>query len=99
MKIASARVQCRERLLTDVVLATIEDDLVAPLTAPNLLQRVNDLQPELPALHRLGHRNVLDVTDKTRRPDELAFHKDGPASDNLTMLDSRENRRIDPLCL
>jgi hypothetical protein len=50
-------------LLTYVVLATIKDDLVAPLTPPNLLQSVDDLQPELPALHRLGHRNVLDVTD------------------------------------
>lgn len=69
--------------LTYVLLAAVENDLVASRAATDLLERVDEVQAQLAALHRLGHGNVLDVTHKTAAAKELALHDNGAYSDDL----------------
>jgi hypothetical protein len=69
--------------LTYVVLATIQYNLVHPLAPPDLLQRVDDLQPQLSALHGFGHGDVLDMPNKPGTSHKLALHDDRAASYDL----------------
>lgn len=73
----------RPATLTYVLLATVQDDLVHPLAPPNLLQRIDDLQSQLPPLHGLGHRDVFDMPDKARVADKLALYNDRAACYDL----------------
>lgn len=68
---------------TNVVLAAVQDNLVAAARASNLLERIDEVEAELAALHRLGHGNVLDVPDDAGPTQELALDKDGAHSNEL----------------
>jgi hypothetical protein len=68
---------------TNVVLAAVQDDLVAATRAGDLLKRVDEVEAELTTLHRLGHGNVLDVSDDAGPTQELALDKDSAHSNEL----------------
>lgn len=59
--------------LTYIILATIQDDLVAALTSAYRFEGIDDLQAQFAPLSGLGYRNVLDMTDNTTRSEELAL--------------------------
>lgn len=72
-----------KRRLTDIGLAAIEDDLVAPCRATNLLKSVDEVQTESTSLGSLGHSNILNVSDNSASTCELALDKDCSHSHKL----------------
>jgi hypothetical protein len=69
--------------LTDVVLATVQNDLVAPHSLAYGVQGVDDPQAEFTPLHRLGDGDVFYVAYQPCVPQELALEDDAADGDDL----------------
>lgn len=59
-----------------VVVAAVEDRLVAPADLADVRERLDDAQPELLPLLALVHRDVLDVPDAPEPAQELALREE-----------------------
>lgn len=60
---------------TDVILAAIQNSLVATLTPRNLLERQDQFPAQPLSMHGLVDRDILNVTDLARVSQKLALRK------------------------
>lgn len=68
--------------LTYVLVAAVQDRLVAPTVLADARQRLDDAEPELLALLTFVDGNVLDVAHAPESAEELALDEDGPDGDD-----------------
>lgn len=73
---------CATRRLTDVLVAAVQNCLVAARRLADASQRLDDAQPELAALHALIDSDVLDVAYAAEVARELPLHEDGADADD-----------------
>lgn len=67
----------------NILLAAVQNDLVAPPLFPDLGQHLNDALPQTLSLTIFMNDNVLDVTAQSTASQELEFDKERPARDDL----------------
>jgi hypothetical protein len=73
-------------LLTNVIVAAVQDGLIATHALANASQGLNDPQAKLLPLHGLADSNVLDVSDLAKVAQELALNEDASDADDLIRL-------------
>jgi hypothetical protein len=71
-----------ELILTNVIIATIQNTLITPRVLTDVCQRLNDPQTQLLPLLVLVHSDVLYVTDAAQPSKELALDEEGTDADN-----------------
>jgi hypothetical protein len=72
----------RQRPLTDIGVAAVQDGLVATAVLANVREGLDDALTKLFALLGLVDGNVLDVTDGAETAEELALDEDAADTDD-----------------
>ena len=73
----------RTRPLTNVILVTIKNGLVAASVLADVGEGLDNTQPQPLPLLTLVDSDILDVANSAETTDKFAFHNDSASSDNL----------------
>jgi len=80
--------------LTDVVIVAVQNGLIAPHTLTDSSERLDNPQTKLVTLHALINRNVLDMTNTSKVPNELLLQEDRTNANNGVCLAQNDDQRV-----
>jgi len=81
-------------ILTDVLIAAVQDGFVAPRILADSGERLDNPQTELATLHALVNCDVLDMTNPSKVASELLLQEDGANANNSVCLAQNDDEGV-----